>query len=155
MVSQAVDLDPELLRAAERAQLAQRLVDELALLDDDAGLLDGLRRGPLDVVEQERVGRLLDEVEDVVEAADERVDVLAVEGRDEGRVQALPDGVAHLVAVVLHGHELPGQPLGLIEGAQHLLRDAGAPQDVGGVLANRSKKRSSRGMRRRRARRQG
>ena len=68
LVLEAVDLDPVLLQALEAAQVRERLVELLALLDDDRGLLDGDRRRRLDPVQDERVGGLLDEVDDVVEA---------------------------------------------------------------------------------------
>ena len=79
LVLEAVDLDPVALEALEAAQVGERLVELLALLDDDRGLLDRDRGRRLDPVQDERVGDLLDEVEDVVETADQRVDVLAVE----------------------------------------------------------------------------
>src|SRR5258707_15552232 len=41
-----------------------------------------------DVVERDALRRGLDQVEDVVHARDELVDVAAVDGRDEGLVQA-------------------------------------------------------------------
>ena len=63
----------------------------LDLLDDDRRLLDGGRGRRLDPVQDERVGGLLDEVEDVVEPADQGVDVLAVERRDEGRLEPVAD----------------------------------------------------------------
>jgi hypothetical protein len=60
-------------------------------------------------VEHHHVGRGLDGVDDVVELAGERLDVLAVEGGDEGRVEPGEDGVGEPVALVL-GLD---QPLGL------------------------------------------
>src|SRR3990170_3996280 len=134
LVLEAVDLDPVALQALEAAQLGERLVDQLALLDDDTGLFDRLRGRPIDVVEDERVGRLLDEVEDVVEAADQAVDILAVEGRHKGGVEALADGVADLVALVLDGEELLGLPLRVLVGAEHRLQQARPVEHVGGIL---------------------
>ena len=68
LVLEAVDLDPVPLEALEAAQVGERLLELLALLDDDRGLLDRDRRRRLDAVQDEGVGALLDEVEDVVEA---------------------------------------------------------------------------------------
>src|SRR4030095_11470464 len=51
--------------------------------------------------EPQHVRALLDPVGDVVELRGELVDVLAVEGRDEGRVQAAHDLVRQPVALVL------------------------------------------------------
>ena len=49
----------------------------------------------------EEVGDLLDEVDDVVDRRGERVDVLAVDRRDERRVQPLDDVVRDAVALLL------------------------------------------------------
>src|SRR6185503_14162790 len=98
LVLEAMDLDPVLLEALEPSQVCERFLELLALLDDDRGLLHGDRAGRLDPIEDERVRRLLDEVEDVIQGADEPVDVLAIEWRHERRLEAPPDLVADLVA---------------------------------------------------------
>ena len=113
---------------------AERLVDLLALLDDDRRHLDGGRRRGVDLVEHERVGDLLDAVDDVVERADQRVHVLAVERRDERRLELVADGVADLVAAVLDVADLAGAPLDLVPGAEHRLEEPRAADDVRGVL---------------------
>ena len=95
----------------------------LALGHDDRGLLGWPRRGGLDPVQDERVGGLLDEVDDVVEAADQRDDVLAVERRDERRLDPTTDVVGDLVAVVLASGSLR-PALGLVVGAEHRLEEA-------------------------------
>ena len=69
----------------------------------------------LDAVEEHQVGRRLDAVEDLVEGRGEVVDVLAVERRDEGLVQALDDVVDDLVADVLELEHLAGRALGVAE----------------------------------------
>src|SRR3989442_5027269 len=83
------------------------------LPDDDRGALDGRGRRRVDAVEDERVGGLLDEVEDVVEPADERVDLLPVEWRDERRLEPVADVVADLVPAMLGVPDLnrPAPPL--------------------------------------------
>ena len=71
------------------------------LLGDHGGLLDRVLGGRLDAVEEHHVDGRLDAVEDLVEGRGEIVDVLAVERRDEGLVEALDDVVHDLVADVL------------------------------------------------------
>ena len=68
LVLEPVDLDPVALEALEPLEVGERVVEQLDLLDDDRGLLDGDRGRRLDPVQDEGVGGLLDEVEDVVEA---------------------------------------------------------------------------------------
>ena len=109
-VLQPMDLDPVLLHALEVAQLGERGGDLLALADDDLGLLHARSAiGCVDPVEDAGVGDLLDQVDDVVQTVDQRVDVLAVERRDEGRFQLVADVVADLVAGVLGVAQLAGQ----------------------------------------------
>ena len=71
--------------------------DELRILR----LLLGLDHRRLDPVEREEVRDLLDPVDDVVEPGRERVDVLAVDRRDERLVEALDDVVRDPVALLL------------------------------------------------------
>ena len=68
---------------------------------EDPRLLLGLQHRRLDAVEAEEVGDLLDPVHDVVQARRERVDVLAVDRRDERLVEALDDVVRDPVALLL------------------------------------------------------
>src|SRR5437899_11248166 len=105
-----MDLDPVLLEVLEAAQVRQRLVQQLALADDDAGLMHRDRRRGVDPIEDERVGDLLDVVEDVVERADQAMDLLAVERRDEGPLEAAADVVADLVAAMLDVADLARSP---------------------------------------------
>ena len=88
----------------------------------------------VDLVEDAGVGDLLDEVEDVVEAADQLMDVLAIERRDEGVLQLVADVVADPVALALQVAELAREPLALVVGAEELLEQPGARQDVVGVV---------------------
>src|SRR5574338_278519 len=134
LVLQAVDLDPVRLDALEALELLERADDLLALQHDDARLLGGGRRRRVDLVQDAGVGDLLDEVDDVVQAADELVDVLAVERRDEGLRQALADVVADAVAAALRVAQLAGEPLALVVGAEQLLEHPGAGEDVLRVL---------------------
>ena len=77
---------------------------------------------------------LLDEVQDVVEGADQGVDVLAIERRDERRLQPVADVVADLVAAMLGRADLGRASLGLVVGPEHRLEEPGAAEDVRGVL---------------------
>ena len=64
-------------------------------------LLDHPRFGLDDVVQHEDVCRFLHGIQDVIERRCQGVDVLAVHGRDEGRVQTPDHVVGDLVPVVL------------------------------------------------------
>src|ERR1035437_255947 len=96
-----MDFDDERIQILETAQVAQSLVERLAGLNDQGGLLHRHLGRRLDAVEDEGVGYLFDQIEDVVQAADQGVDLLAVEGRDEGRLQAVAYVVADLASPLL------------------------------------------------------
>lgn len=134
LVLEAVDLDPILVQAPEAAQMGQRVLQLLALPDDERGLLDSHCGRRLDPVQDERVGDLLDEVEDIVQAADEGVDLLAIEGRDERRLETMADVVGDLVAAMLGVANLARSTLQDVIGPQHRLEEAGGAEDVGDVL---------------------
>jgi hypothetical protein len=86
----------------------------------------------LDLVEPEVVGDLVDEVDDVVEVADQGEDVLAVDRRDERRVQPLVDVMGDAVALLLADHDVARQvgAVGVVR--EHLVEQVGAADDVGG-----------------------
>src|SRR5205807_8986691 len=60
----------------------------------------GLLGRPFNAEDREAVGRLLHIVEDVVERRGQRVDVFAVEGRDEALIEGADDPAYDLVAGV-------------------------------------------------------
>jgi hypothetical protein len=62
------------------------------------------------------------------------VDVLAVEGRDERRLEPVADVVADLVAAVLRRPDLGSARLRLVVRPEHRLELAGAHEDVCRVL---------------------
>ena len=66
----------------ERAQPRHGLGDLARRVQKHVGQALGLLHRRLDLVEAEVVGHLVDEVDDVVEVADEPEDVLAVDRRD-------------------------------------------------------------------------
>jgi hypothetical protein len=74
----------------------------------------------LDLEEDDAIDGLVDEIEDVVDAADQLVDVLSVERRDEGLVQALDRLVRELVADVLEILDLPRAPAEVVEAVEEL-----------------------------------
>jgi len=134
LVLEAVDLDPVFLKALEALEVLQRLVELLALADDDRGLLDGNRRGRFDVVQDEGVGDFFDEVQDIVQAADQCVNLLAIERRDEGCLQAMPDLVAELVPAVLGITDLAGAAFQDVIGTEHGLEQPRRAEHVRGIL---------------------
>src|SRR5256884_9512677 len=87
-----------------------------------------------DPVDDEALGGGLEVVEHVVEAGREVVDVLAVERRDEGRVQPFDDLVRDLVARVLDLFDRVRLGPGVGEGVDQLLEEAGGLDDVPGLL---------------------
>ena len=129
-----MDLHDEGFEVLEAAQVAQGLVDLVATQDYQCGLLDRCLGRRSDVVEHKRVGHLFDEIEDVVQAADQSVDLLTVEGRDKGCLEPAADVVADVVAAMLGITDLLGRFVGIVEGPQHSLELPGAVKDVRGVF---------------------
>jgi len=107
------------LGVALLAQQAHQILHALAALLGDEGEALGLGRDAPDVVERDRLGDVLDDVADVVQGRDEPVDVVPVDGRDEGGSQqshrlgrhavggvlGLVDALGVLQAVVEIAHE--------------------------------------------------
>src|SRR4029453_8401678 len=103
LVLQLVDGDqvgPQRL-LLEPSQVAQALGGCPGRPVDQPGLLDHGVQWLHPLVQHQQVGRRLDGVEHVVELAGQGVDVLAVEGGDEGGVEPGVDGVGEPVALVL------------------------------------------------------
>ena len=84
-----------------RGHEAHRGLHALGATQQQLGELRRFGRDLLDVVEHQRFGGVLDEVEHVVHARDQPVDVVAIEGRDEGGVQQLHGLVRDAVGGVL------------------------------------------------------
>ena len=148
LVLEAVDLDPVRVEALEPAQVGERLVELLALLDDDRRLLDRRRRRGVDPVEHEGVADSSIMSRTSSSAADQargcprdRTGVTNVAS------SSLPDVVADLVAAVLDVAQLGRPARDVVIGPEHRLEQ---PRRRRATLAasstNRSKKRSSRGM---------
>jgi len=83
-------------------------VDFGGRLDEDIGHLGGAGADLGHPVDNQAGGDGVNEVEDVVELGGELVDVLAVEGRDEGLVELGDDFVGELVAAMLDFFDAPG-----------------------------------------------
>src|SRR5215204_1702767 len=115
----------------EPAQVAQAVVGRPGRPVDQPGLLHhGLQR-LRHLVQDQHVGRLLDGVEHVVELAGQGVDVLAVEGGDEGRVEPGVDGVGEPVTLVLGFDQALGLHLGVDEVLDHVQEVPGGVNQVG------------------------
>ena len=84
----------------------------------------------VDPVQDAGVGDFLDQVDDVVQTADQPVDVLSVERSDEGRFQLVADVMADLVAGVFGVAQLAGNALALVVVAEELLQQARGGQHV-------------------------
>src|SRR5919198_1287137 len=101
VVLQAVDLDRVVRDGVERAQARHRLGDLARGLQQHVRQALRLLHRGLDLVEAEVVGDLVDEVDDVVQRADQVEDVLAVDRRDEGLIEVLVDVVRDPIALLL------------------------------------------------------
>src|SRR3954447_4382893 len=134
VVLEPVDLDGVVRDVIEVAQPRHRLADGPGRLQQHVGEALRLLHRRLDLVEPEVVGDLLGVVDDVVERRGEAVDVLAVDRRDEGLVEAPDDVVRDPVALLLADQDVAGQvrPLGI--GAQHLVEQVGGADDVAAGL---------------------
>src|SRR5260370_32671240 len=80
--------------------------------------IQGSGTDAIDAIEHEAAGGGVDEVNDVIEAAAELVNVFAVERSDEGLIQLGEKGVGDLVAFVLDGFNY-----------LHLFRDTGVVRE--------------------------
>ncbi len=112
-------------------RLGDGLRDLAAGLEQDVGQALGLLHRRLDLVQPEVVRDLLGEVHDVVQRRGQRVDVLAVDRRDEGLVQAPDDVVRDPVPVLLADQDVARQ-VGPAVGvrAQHLIEQISGAEDV-------------------------
>src|SRR5919106_3783174 len=114
----------------EPAQAAQPLGGRRGRPVDQPGLLDHRLQRLHHPVQDQHVGRGLDGVEHVVQLAGEGVDVLPVEGGDEGRVEPRVDGVGEPVALVLGLDQALGLHLRVDEVLDHVQELPGALGEV-------------------------
>src|SRR3954471_14888504 len=130
VVLEAVDLDRVVRQVAEVAQARHGLLDLARGVVEDRRQPVGLVHRRLDLVEGEVVRGLLDEVDDVVERRGELEDVLAVDRRDEGLVEAMDDVVRDPVAVLLAHDDVARQRGGVRPAAQQPHQQLGRGDDV-------------------------
>src|SRR5436309_268804 len=134
-VLKAVHLHRVLVEArVHRAQAPEAAVHRRDLGHDHLGHRPARRSRFFDPVDDEALGGGLEEVEHVVEAGREVVDVLAVDRRDEGRVEPPDDLVGDLVARVFDFLDGVSLGPGVGESVDHLVEEAGGPNDVLGLL---------------------
>ncbi len=69
-------------------------------------------------------------VQDIVETADQLLDVLAVEGSDEGLLESMADVVADAVALVFQVDQLARDPLALVVRLEELNEHPRRGEDV-------------------------
>src|SRR5829696_694374 len=115
----------------EPAQVAQAVGGRPGRPVDQPGLLDHRLQRLGHLVQDQHVGRGLDGVEHVVELAGQGVDVLAVEGGDEGAVEPGVDGVGQPVTLVLGVDQALGLHLGVDEVLHHVQQLPGGVDEVG------------------------
>lgn len=83
--------------------------------DADLGQLDGLGRHLADIVEMYRLGAVFHQVKDVVHARHQMMNVIPVDGCDEGLAQCLDGVVGDLVASFLQRFNVEGAPFQIIK----------------------------------------
>src|SRR5829696_6289684 len=130
VVLQPVDLHRVVRDVLEAAQPRHRLGDLASGRVEHMSEVLGLRHRRLDLVQPEVVRDLLGVVDHVVERGRERVDVLAVDRRDERLVEALDDVVGDPVAVLLADEDVARELVALGEPLEHLLEETAGATDV-------------------------
>src|SRR5215216_4648837 len=133
LVLELVDVDEVVAQRLllEPAQVANAVVGRPGRPVDQPGLLHHRVQRLRHLVQDQHVGRGLDGVEHVVEVAGQGVDVLAVEGGDEGRVEPGVDGVGEPVALVLGVDQALGLHLRVDEVLHHVQQVPGGVDQVG------------------------
>src|SRR3954451_12479856 len=134
VVLEAVDLDCVVRDVFEAAQPRHRLGDLARGGVQHVSEVLPLRHRRLDLVEPEVVGDLLGVIDHVVERGRQRVDVLAVDRRDEGLVEPPDDVVGDPVPVLLADEDVAGELAALGERDEHVLERARGAQDVAAGL---------------------
>src|SRR5882762_3735170 len=114
----AVDFDAVLESFLRRAQGANGQLNFGGGGNEDLDEVDGAGANGVHAVEDEAAGSGINEVNDIVKAAAELVDVFAIEGGDEGLIELGEEGVGELIAFMLDGFD-----------DLHLLRDAGVMRE--------------------------
>ena len=105
---------------------AQRQPDLIGARGDDMREFAGAEADGLEAIQPDQRRRGVNRIHHVVERPRQREDVLAVERRDEGAVEALDDFVREEVALVLDLLDLVGLVPGGMFRRQHFLEQTGA-----------------------------
>src|SRR3954451_2386217 len=134
VVLETVALDREVRHVPKAAQPRHRRFDLPRRLEQDVRHALGLLHRRLDLVEAEVVRDLVDQVDDVVEVGGELEDVLAIDRRDERRVQLVVDVVGDPVALLLADHDVAREIGALGEVREHLVEEVRTVGDVPGRL---------------------
>ena len=121
LVLEVVDQHEVRIHVLEPVELAQRREQLDRLGGKDPGELAASLGRFHDVVDHERLGHGLDAVDDVVEPDRQLVDVLAVEGRDEGILEPLVDLAVDPVAGLLEPLDLDDVLVDVLVGRHHLV----------------------------------
>ena len=135
-----------LSRSLNVGQVLQPLGELLAGGDQDLGQRHGLLHRRLDLVEAEEVGGLLGEVDDVVHLGRQPVDVLAVDRRDEGRVEAFDDVVGDPVALRARPRRSRSSGRRRRATVHHLVEQMGGMHACSARPRRRGRRRSDRGV---------
>src|SRR3954454_16801179 len=114
LVLEPVDLDPVVAEVLQRLEPRHRLGGQLRGMHEKLGELVHLARQHVEVVEDDEVTRCFEEVHDVVEAARQAIDVLAVERGHERGVALAQDAVRLVVAAVLLVAQLCVQAVAIV-----------------------------------------
>ena len=130
VVLQPVQLDRVVRDVPEPAQPRHGLRDLARRRVEHPREVLRLRHRRLDLVQPEVVGDLLGEVDHVVERGGQLVDVLAVDRRHEGLVEALDDVVRDPVALLLADQDLARELVALGVLLQQLLEQSDGALDV-------------------------
>src|SRR5437588_2341176 len=133
-VLDTVDLEPVRLEVGEPLELADGVLHLSRRLENEHPQ-PPRRLGNLgDAVEDDGRRDLVDVVEDVVEAGAQCVDVLSIEGGDEGPVQRADDLVGHLVAAMLPVLDLGAVRLAIAPVGEHRQKDLAGGHDAARLL---------------------
>src|SRR5665213_266456 len=91
----------EIRKLAAYPQALDRLIDHLGGRDQHAGLFDEALLHLLDVKERKSLGQGINAIDDVIEFADKRVNVFAVERGDEGAIETIQRLMRELIGLML------------------------------------------------------
>ncbi len=109
LVLETIDLDDVLVEAAPLFEFLGGQQDLLGGAQDDVGEFAGAVAQVLHAIQTDAATGRVDHVHHVVEIQDERVDVFAIQRRDERLVQPIEGVVGDLVALVFERLEFVGR----------------------------------------------